>query len=127
MIKPMKAVRRDILKLIQIYIEKETHFDFFNQNFLPALQAMVQDYQQSDANARDPETMMLFATIFNQEGEHLAGFLVDILCGLCQPTLEMISSDFISYPEFREPFFKLVHNIILHCTQGMFELQGQMF
>ena len=30
MIKPMKAVRRDILKLIQIYIEKETHFDFFN-------------------------------------------------------------------------------------------------
>ena len=127
MIKPMKAVRRDILKLIQIYIEKETHFDFFNHNFLPALQAMVQDYQQSDANARDPETMMLFATIFNQEGEHLAGFLVEILCGLCQPTLEMISSDFISYPEFREPFFKLVHNIILHCTQGMFELQGQMF
>jgi len=44
MIKPMKAVRRDILKLIQIYIEKENNFDYFNQNFLPALQAMVQDY-----------------------------------------------------------------------------------
>ena len=44
MIKPMKAVRRDILKLIQIYIEKENSFEYFNQNFLPALQAMVHDY-----------------------------------------------------------------------------------
>jgi exportin-1 len=44
MIKPMKAVRRDILKLIQIYIEKENSFEYFNHNFLPALQAMVQDY-----------------------------------------------------------------------------------
>jgi hypothetical protein len=39
----------------------------------------------------------------------------------------MISQDFASYPEFREPFFILVKNIINHCTQGMFELQGQMF
>ena len=41
MIKPMKAVRRDILKLIQIYIEREVNFEFFNQNFLPSLQTMV--------------------------------------------------------------------------------------
>lgn len=45
MIKPMKAVRRDILRLIQIYIEKEENFEFFNQHFLPSLQTMVQDYQ----------------------------------------------------------------------------------
>jgi len=29
-IKTMKAVRRDILKLIQTYIEKETNFEVFN-------------------------------------------------------------------------------------------------
>lgn len=71
--------------------------------------------------------MMLFATIFKKEGQHLSSFLSQILIGLCQPTLEMISSDFIQYPDFREPFFKLVQNIINHCTQGMFELNGQMF
>jgi len=45
LVRPMKTVRRDILKLIQTYIEKETDFDYFNQNFLPTLQAMVEDYQ----------------------------------------------------------------------------------
>lgn len=30
MVRPMKGVRRDILKLIQIYIEKEEDFTFFN-------------------------------------------------------------------------------------------------
>ena len=44
MIRPMKAVRRGILKLIQIYIEKEQDFSYFNTNFLPTFQTMVQDY-----------------------------------------------------------------------------------
>lgn len=70
---------------------------------------------------------MLFATMMKQEGNMLAGFLNQILFGLCQSTLDMISGDFISYPEFREGFFKLVHNIIMHCTQGMIELDPQRF
>ena len=37
MIRPMKAVRKDILKLIQTYIEKESDFTYFNANFLPTL------------------------------------------------------------------------------------------
>ena len=36
-LKPMKQLRRDILKLIQTYIEKETDFNHFNNNFLPSL------------------------------------------------------------------------------------------
>lgn len=39
--KSMKAVRRDILRLIQTYIESESEFTFFNMHFLPTLQAMV--------------------------------------------------------------------------------------
>lgn len=68
MIKPMKALRKDILKLIQIYIETEDDFTIFNQNFLPTFQSMVTDYQQSDPNARDPEIMMLFAVLMKKEG-----------------------------------------------------------
>jgi len=30
MIRPMKTVRRDILKLVQTYMEKEHDFNFFN-------------------------------------------------------------------------------------------------
>ena len=50
-----------------------------------------------------------------------------ILNNLCQPTLNMIQGDHISYPDFREGFFKLVHNIITHCTQGLLGLDSGSF
>lgn len=112
----MKTLRKDILALIQTYIEKEEDFSYFNQNFLPTLQAMIEDFSQSDPNARDPETLMLFAIILKKEGQHLENFLSPILIHLCQPTLQMIMNDLISFPEFREGFFKLVQNIIKYCT-----------
>jgi len=43
-VKPMKAVRRDILRLIQTYILKEKNFDYFNKEFLPTLKTLVDDY-----------------------------------------------------------------------------------
>ena len=118
-VKPLKLLRRDILKLIQIYLEKETDFTLFNAHFLPPLQNIVLDYTQSDPQARDPEALMLFATVLKKEGRYIEGFLPTILESLCQPTLEMIMNDFDSFPDFREPFFKLVHNIINHCTQSL--------
>jgi len=44
MIKQMKQVRRDILKLIQTYIENCDNFSIFNERFLPSLQTLVNDY-----------------------------------------------------------------------------------
>lgn len=44
MIKPMKTVRRDTLKLIQTYIENAENYAVFNQEFLPTLQGLVEDY-----------------------------------------------------------------------------------
>jgi exportin-1 len=45
MIKPMKQVRRDMLKLIQTYIENCDNLTVFNDRFLPSLQSLVNDYQ----------------------------------------------------------------------------------
>mmetsp|Transcript_18849 Transcript_18849/g.32204 ORF Transcript_18849/g.32204 Transcript_18849/m.32204 type:complete len:203 (+) Transcript_18849:747-1355(+) len=127
MVKPMKQVRRDILKLIQIYIETEVNFETFNANFLPSLQEMVQDYTVSDPNARDPETLMLFATILSKEGDQLSMFLPNIVYGLCEPTLEMIKNDFSQFPEFREPKFKLIQSMIANCTGGLLNLEPKRF
>ena len=45
MLKPMKALRRDILKLIQCYIEVATDYQIFIEEFLPTLKTLVDDYQ----------------------------------------------------------------------------------
>jgi len=43
----MRQARRDILKLIQINIEKTKDFEGFNIEFLPTLTSLVDDYQES--------------------------------------------------------------------------------
>jgi exportin-1 len=83
---------------------------------LPTLKNLVDDYQANDPNARDPEVLMLFATMLKKMGDMLSGFLQSILYNLCQTTLDMVKHDYISYPEFREGFFTLVEKIVKHCT-----------
>lgn len=126
-IKPMKAVRRDSLRLIQAYINKETDFTMFGQQLLPTLQELVNDYQVALPDARDPEVLMLFSTLFKRTGEQLASFLKHVVFSLCESTLEMIKNDTTSYPEFRQCFFSLIRNIIKHCTEGCFQLEADKF
>ncbi len=39
----------------------------------------------------------------------------------------MIKDDYVTHPEFREGLFKLVENIVKHCTGGLFQLQAEKF
>lgn len=39
----------------------------------------------------------------------------------------MIKDDFISFPEFRDVCFKLVENVVKHCTAGLFNLTSDKF
>ena len=48
MLKSMKTVRRDILRLIQTFIEKANDFSVFNEEFLPTLKNLVEDYQSNE-------------------------------------------------------------------------------
>lgn len=75
MLKPMKTVRRDILRLIQAYIQRSNEFTIFNSEFLPPLKNLVDDYQNNDPNARDSEVLNLFATMLKKMGDMLSGFL----------------------------------------------------
>ena len=120
-------VRRDILRLIQAFISNAKDYNHFNSYFLPTLKTLVDDYSQSDPNARDPEVLNLFSLMFKKMGEILKSFLHSVLYNLCESTLQMIKDDFISYPEFREGFFSLVENIVKHCTAGLFELEADKF
>ena len=120
----MKAVRRDILRLIQTYILKETDksYTVFYQNFLPSLKLLIDDYAQGVPDARDSEVLQLFSTMVKQMGDNLTNELPAIVEGLCNTTLAMVKDDFLSQPEFREGFFSLVMNIIKHGTTGLFNL-----
>ncbi len=80
----------------------------------------MDDFAISDPNSRDPEVLHLFATMMKKMGESLAGYLQHIVIALGDSTLNMINKDFVSYPEFREGCFRLVEEIVKHCTAGLF-------
>lgn len=65
---------------------------------------------------------MLFATVLKKLGDALTSYLDQIVTSLCESTLNMIKDDYIQFPEFRESCFKLVENIVKHCTAGLFSL-----
>lgn len=75
---------------------------------LGTLQNLIDDYRGAHPDARDPEVLMLFSLLLKKLGEVLAGSLTQIMDGLCESTLDMIKNDTISYPEFRQYFFKLI-------------------
>jgi len=75
---------------------------------LGTLQNLIDDYRGAHPDARDPEVLMLFSLLLKKLGELLAGSLAQIMDGLCESTLDMIKNDTISYPEFRQYFFKLI-------------------
>jgi hypothetical protein len=98
----------------------ENDYRIFNNEFLPYIKNLVDDYQVGIPESRDSEVLSLFAVMFKQMGSILNDFLQNVVFGLCSSTLEMIKQDMQQYPEFREGFFRLVQNIIKNCTDGYF-------
>jgi exportin-1 len=70
-IRNMRAVKKEVLKLLDIFIEQSEPADVPNlcQNFLPAmLDPLLGDYARNVAGARDAEVLGLFATIVDKLG-----------------------------------------------------------
>lgn len=86
----MRGVRRDILKLIQTYIQKESNYETLKVNFMPSLRALADDFTNSDPAVRDPEVLVLFSVMMKHVGELMVDFLPTIMQSLCQSTLQMI-------------------------------------
>lgn len=126
-LKTMRALRKDILRLVQTYIERSTELQIFNEHFLPRLLGLVEDFRLNDPSARDPEVLMLFATMFRRLGLGLNGYLEQILLNLCDSALEMIKNDYLSAPDFRDGLFRLVESIIKHCLSGLLQLSWDKF
>lgn len=68
-------MRRDILKLLQKYIERTDDLQYFSQNFLPTLRDLKSDFAANNENARDPEVLELFATLLTKLGNELQPFM----------------------------------------------------
>ena len=93
-------------------------------HFMQQLQQLTEDFMNSDPDARDPEVLLLISVLIKHTGDLMADFLPSIMTSLCEPTLQMIRQDTTVHPEFRDGVFRLVMNIIKHCSIGLFRLSS---
>lgn len=63
-IRQMRTIKKEILKLMEMYIKKAEDLDAVNVNFIPPLlDAILGDYSRNVAAARDAEVLNVMATI----------------------------------------------------------------
>ncbi|TGZ80407.1 hypothetical protein EX30DRAFT_59082 [Ascodesmis nigricans] len=127
-IRGLRTVKKEILKLIESYVQKADDLEMVANNFVPPLlDAVLVDYQTNVPDARDAEVLNVMSTIISK----LHGLMEDkipvIMEHVFECTLEMINKDFSEYPEHRVEFFKLLRAINLACFPALLKLDNRQF
>ena len=127
-IRAMRAVKKDILRLVDTFIAKAEDLQTVSQTFAPPLlDAILGDYNRNVEQARDAEVLSVTATTINKLCGHMEVHVVPILGSIFECTLSMISRDFSEYPEHRVSFFKLLAAIIKNCFGALLHLPPAQF
>jgi exportin-1 len=128
LIRAMRSTKKEILKLLETFIEKTDDIQVVVQNFIPPLLAAVLgDYKLSIADARDPEVLSLMVVIIDKLQGSMIQEIPRIFDSVFGCTLEMITKNFQDYPEHRLHFFTLLRAINQHCFQAFFTIQPAQF
>ncbi|KAJ3215232.1 Karyopherin transporter [Clydaea vesicula] len=127
-VRGMRTIKKEILKLVEIYIQKAEDLPTVNANLIPPLlEAILLDYRQNVEDARDAEVLSVMATIFTR----LEGLMSDKVAGVFDAvfecTLQMISRNFEDFPEHRVAFYKMLHALNGHCFNALLSLPPQPF
>ncbi|KAL1462770.1 hypothetical protein WDU94_014579 [Cyamophila willieti] len=117
LIKAMRVVRKETLKLISMWISKSNDHTLVVESFIPPLlEAVLVNYNRTKVPAaREPEVLTTMTTIVNKLGKTITPEIPNIFNAVFECTLDMINKDFEEYPEHRTNFFLLLQAVNAHC------------
>ncbi|KAG0245961.1 CRM1 C terminal-domain-containing protein [Mortierella sp. GBAus27b] len=122
-VRQMRTVKKEVLRLIETYVNKAEDMTEVLQNIIPGvLDAVLGDYNRNVEPAREPEVLSVMSTIVTRLGGLLNDQVPIILESVFGVTLNMINKDFAEYPDHRVGFFKLVKAINQFCFQALLKL-----
>ena len=66
-VRGLRTIKKEILKLIETYVEKADDLEMVRTNIVPALlEAVLLDYNRNVPNARDAEVLKVMSTIITK-------------------------------------------------------------
>jgi exportin-1 len=118
-VRGMRTIKREVLKLIDMYVSKADDLTAVKDNMIPPLlDAVLGDYHRNVEPAKDAEVLNVIANIVSRLGPMVTDKVPLILDAVFECTLNMINKNFEEYPEHRSGFFKLLQAINQHCFPG---------
>ncbi|XP_076306082.1 LOW QUALITY PROTEIN: exportin-1-like [Tachypleus tridentatus] len=129
LIRSMRTVKKEALKLISGWVSRSTDSHMVLENFIPPLlDAVLLDYQRcSVPSAREPEVLSTMATIVNRLEGNITPEISKIFDAVFECTLEMINKDFEEFPEHRTNFFILLQAVVSHCFPALLNIPPAQF
>lgn len=127
-VRGLRTIKKEILKLLETYIERADDLEMVRRDLVPALlEAILLDYNRNVPNARDAEVLRLLSIIIGKLGSLMEDQVPNIMENVFECTLEMINKDFSEFPEHRVEFFALLRAINTHCFNALLKLDNRQF
>ncbi|KAF1955592.1 hypothetical protein CC80DRAFT_87578 [Byssothecium circinans] len=127
-IRGLRTIKKEILKLINTYVEKADDLEMIHNNIVPKLlEAVLLDYKSNVPDAREAEVLNVMTSIINKLHGMMEDQIINIMDSVFECTLDMINKDFSEYPEHRVEFFKLLRTINLRCFPALLRLDARSF
>ena len=129
LIRAMRTVKKDVLKLIGCWVSKSDDPKLVLDNFIqPLLDAVLQDYLICPvAEAREPEVLQTMTTIITRMDSLIIPFVPTVFNALFQVTLEMINKDFEEFPEHRLHLYLLLQSMVSLTFPALIQLSPDKF
>lgn len=129
-VKYMRGVKQEILNLIETYVAGSADQDtkVVAQNFVSGLvDVILPDYAACPPAARDPQVLSLMTTVVNRMKEVMTPEIPHLFGYVFESTLELITKNFVDYPDHRRHFFALIEAVNTHCFSAFFALSDLAF
>ncbi|KAG2216466.1 hypothetical protein INT45_011936 [Circinella minor] len=127
-IRGLRTIKKEILKLIDAYLECAEDLAQIEQNMVgPFFEAVLSDYKDNVDIARDHEVLNVMATMVNKLRNMMTPKIPLILEATFEPTLNMITKDFAEFPDHRTGFYNMLRAINQHCFPALLELAPAQF
>ncbi|KAI8636928.1 nuclear export factor CRM1 [Parasitella parasitica] len=127
-VRALRSIKKDVLKLIYAFIENATDLAYVAEFMVnPFLYSVLSDYKNTMDIARDAEVLTSLAMMITKLGPLMKPCISLVFEATFEPTLNMITANFIDFPEIRSGFYKLLRAVNAKCFPALLELSPERF
>lgn len=128
-IRAMRGLKKEILKLINEWIFNSNDSKVVLQSFIPELlDAILLDYKQCAVpSAREPEVLSTMSTVIKKLTDNITPQITAIFDAVFECTLDMINKDFEEYPEHRTNFYLFLQQVVTFCFPALLNTMPNQF